>query len=421
MAVIHHRYMEDSKMRKLKITVVSLFVSILVTPLAVSPLIKLPNDITDEKRELSQFPTSFNNHFFDQIASWFNDHSPFRQWLIQKYSTLDNSTEDWFFNLLYSILYGNKSFPVGEEMFSWDNLKDDPYLDKGQPYYPAKQEGEVIFGRDDWLFYSGGGALNDYRGTNAIPVEEMKRIVEKIENVQSICSKKGLTYAMIILPNKEQVYADKMPTYTIKDRNKKLLRIEKYIEEKASLNFVYPLRDLIHSRLESKNSYYVQDTHWNTYGAMIGYQSLCQIIGVQTSPYSVLQVEKTGGGTAGMLGIQGTTYITNEVDYKPSTKISLKYYDEWTIDTTSDLDSERNCVIARDSFAGYWLPIIAKDFKKVSMTHFDKNHHTYLASSISKMRPGDVFVMEAVERQFDGLVDSCERIIEELIKLPNAE
>ncbi len=396
-------------MKKLKVIIVGLFISILVIPLA-SFLLSDKTSKMDETKDIAQFPSSFNNHYFDQIASWFTDHSPFREQIINGFSNFSNNVETWYFNLLYSLVYGNQTYPMGEEMFSWDNLIKDPYLDKGQPYYPAKEQGQVIFGRENWLFYSGENSLNDYKGVNILSIDQMESSVRSLTLVQEACKKKGINFAVIVLPNKEQVYADKMPTYPIRERKKKLLRFREYAKAQSNLPFVYPLEELIHGRAHSKNTYLMQDTHWNNYGAMIGYEALCNVLGMDKPVYTIKEETKVGGGTANMLGITGEEYVTNTIEYKTNISVTYNQIDYWTTKSTSNCGNERKCVIAGDSFSGYWHYIIGCDYSEVFKTHFKEDCYSSLVPAINALKPGDTLIMEAVERQFDGLVKASERI-----------
>ncbi len=406
-------------MKKFKLGYVIFFFSMLAITFFTSLIVK-PGKLDSENRQLNSFPSKFDNDFFMKLASWYNDRSPFRASITSFYKGVDFNIETGFFNWIYSTFYKNEEYPTGEEMFSWNSLLKDPYLDKGLADFPVREEGQVIYGKDDWLFFKGDKALDDYRGTNVLSVEDMKEYVSLIENIQAVANAKGIDFVFMVLPNKEQVYADKMPTYTIADRNKKLLRFKKFINNTSDVNFIYPLEELIHERINNHHTYYMQDTHWNSYGAMIGYRAMCKKLGYEIPAYEDTMVDIEGGDLANMLGVKGASYKTSSISYKANIDVTIENINNWQVQEIKSTNSNsKRCVIAKDSFTTALLDIIGKDYSCVDAVHYVYEYADYLNQAISKLKPGDLFVMECVERYFDIMMNEAERIISNLSQLPN--
>lgn len=82
-------------------------------------------------------------------------------------------------------------------------------------------------------------------------------------------------YYFFIAPDKHNVYCDKVPKWLTSNAcaisNKVTDHLVSNLRER-NLNVIYPLDDL--RRLTLENVYYKSDTHWNVYGAEIGYKHL---------------------------------------------------------------------------------------------------------------------------------------------------
>ena len=405
-------------MKKFKLGYIICFFAVIAITLFSSLFVK-EERLDSENRELSSFPERLDNNFFNRIASWYNDRSPFRASITSFYKEVDSNIEKAFFNWVYETFYKNEG-SSGEDKFSWEALLKDPYLDKGLSEFPAREDGQVVYGKDDWLFFKGDNALDDYRGANVLTVDEMKKYVSTIERIQNVANSKGIDFIFMVLPNKEQVYADKMPTYTIIDRYKKLLKFRKFINNTSSANFIYPLEELVHERKNNHDTYYMQDTHWNSYGAMIGYRELCKALGYEAPVYEDISIETEGGDLSNMLGIKGASYNTSSIKYKENINVTISDINNWQVqEIKSTNTNNRRCVIAKDSFTTSLLDIIGKDYTYVDAVHYVYEYAEYLNEAISKLKPGDLFVMECVERYFNILMNESERIISSLSQLPN--
>ena len=170
-------------MKKARIAFIYFFIILLVLPIPFS-LILSKKDFEDEKKEPADFPTEISNDYFNRIIEWFNDRSPFRTELISFFNNTDNQIENSFFKFITSVFNYEKPKTL-DDYLTMESLLENPYLDYISDYYPAKSQGDVIFGRDDWLFYSADGALNDYLGSNIIEngqIDVYAGIMEKIQN-----------------------------------------------------------------------------------------------------------------------------------------------------------------------------------------------------------------------------------------------
>jgi hypothetical protein len=76
----------------------------------------------------------------------------------------------------------------------------------------------------------------------------------------------------IVIPDKERVYADKLPDHLKVSTQSMFQQWCKLQPQQASI--VYPLDELIEGR-KTRHTYSKGDTHWNEYGAYLCYKKLC--------------------------------------------------------------------------------------------------------------------------------------------------
>lgn len=139
--------------------------------------------------------------------------------------------------------YGYTSYRCSACGRTWrGDFKDKPVDTSYLP--PVLAADYTILGRFDWLFYRGNASVSYYRGTNLLTEEEMAAGLAKLQKLQDICDEKQIVLRFMVMPNKEQVYPEYMPTYEIAETVKREERLAAYIEENSEIEFLYPLEEL---------------------------------------------------------------------------------------------------------------------------------------------------------------------------------
>ena len=82
-----------------------------------------------------------------------------------------------------------------------------PTVPDDLPYMAPQEMSYAIFGRDDWLFYTGENALPYYLGTNVLSEEEMASFKDCFENLDEICEGIGVRLVILVCPNKSRTHA----------------------------------------------------------------------------------------------------------------------------------------------------------------------------------------------------------------------
>ena len=402
--------------------VLIIFMLVLLLPVPLS-MTMYSSDNSDEKREKAEFPTTFSDTYGTQLEAWFKDNSPFREKIIKWYSNIDVKWEMFYTNWLTPMFYDAED-PIYDYEFTLDDgignnppLIEDydtvlpyPYLDNKESVYPPRLQSSVIYGRDNWLFFKGEKSLSFYTGENAKVNDEMLSYYQEISEVDSMLKERGIELRILILPNKEQVYADKMPTYDIVHNAKMVQRLRYYLKSMGYNNFYYPIEALIGGRIDGRQTYLQQDTHWNEYGAMIGALVLMKSLGAQPLKYTVTEYERKGGDLASMLGSEGDEYVTNGIEFKPDINVELVHdsHESRVTKYESTAVNNKKCVIFGDSYREAITPLLAKEFHNTSVYHYTRS--SFAQEDVLGLKAGDCIFIIHVERYIENAMNSLRTI-----------
>lgn len=291
-------------------------------------------------------------------------------------------------------------------------------LDK-LPYFPAREMNGTIFGRDDWMFCNYDNSIAYYCGSNLMSEQQMKDKLDLMQKLQNICDSRGVQLQFMIAPNKEQVYSEYMPTYTIENSYKRVPRFIDYVKRNSSVKIIYPIDELCAAK-STMSTYYKYDTHWNHYGSFIATQALYKEMGLDyVSPDSVNYSEESC--IWGLVITAGLSWKDYERDYDhiPDYKPEIELFNtDGVIDhihteksavyrTDSTAQNNSNFVMVGDSFRLYMMPYLERDFQHVSIAHRDNIHDIE-----DDIRQADILVVECVERLDDSLNGTILQLID---------
>lgn len=287
------------------------------------------------------------------------------------------------------------------------------------PYFPAREMNGTIFGRDDWMFCNYDNSIAYYCGSNLMSEQQMKDKLSLMQKLQNICDSRGVQLQFMIAPNKEQVYSEYMPTYTIENSYKRVPEFIDYVKRNSSVKIIYPI-DELRAAKSTMSTYYKYDTHWNHYGSFIATQALYKEMGLDyVSPDSVNYSE--GSCIWGLVITAGLSWKDYERDYDhiPDYKPEIELFNtDGEIDhihteksavyrTDSTASNQSRFVMVGDSFRLYMMPYLERDFQHVSIAHRDNIHDIE-----DDIRQADILVVECVERLDDSLNGTILQLID---------
>lgn len=343
------------------------FTALLLVPLATS-FFTNKNKVASEDK--IAFP-KLNENFFSNLSKYLEQQFYFRPEIIEANKTLDN------------ILLKEQNALIQSQL---SKIFGDDYL---EPVIVNN----AIYGRDDWLFYSGDNSVDFYCGTNLPTNDELELESNKLLRLKQACADKGINLVVLACPNKEQVYSEYMPSYVIKNEYKRLPRIRDYMVSKG-INYIYPLQELLDAKQEGL-VYYKQDTHWNARGAYIGYKEVMNSIGRTIDEPSFIELEKTGGDLSNMCGFQ-TTYEDAGATY--SNNPDYNYIINADTAHTINESGSNKIYIVSDSFRTALQPYAFRDFNEVFSLHRSTMESKESIDFLNRMSSGDTLLIQFVER-----------------------
>ena len=261
-------------------------------------------------------------------------------------------------------------YAEGWERYLVDNFGFRPYLIRWNSLLKLTCLGvspvsSVILGKDSWLFYhsealADGNTVNDWRGTIPLSQAELVRLQERLEADEKIFAERKIPYLVVIVPNKNTIYSEYLPDTIRKFRS--TTRLDQFMEHirRNSRVTVLDLREALFKAKNNHPLYWKTDSHWNSYGAYIGYTEILRRLSVQLpalKPVPIagnevrIEPSPTGGDLAQMLFLQDSLPEENE------TRLSLE-----SVPTQPVLDT---LVLRHDSFGDALYPFFHRHFKNL--------------------------------------------------------
>jgi alginate O-acetyltransferase complex protein AlgJ len=279
----------------------------------------------------------------------------------------------------------------------------------------------ALIGRDGWLYFLGedGRSLDvNYRGLRTLGDDELAAIVTELKRRQRFLASLGIPFIVTIVPDKFTIYPEHLPAWMAKSpAPTPLERLIGMIEADGSVRLV-DLRTPLLAAKAHERIYYQTDSHWNMFGARVGYDALMRevqrvlpsgrlpaIVPAKLPPY-VAGIDIYSGDLALNIGLPPRF---REPDLAPMVKI---YVGPWPtcakrIDQGADEGFEfyacdrpaelPRAVMYRDSMAIPLMPLLSENFSRI----------VYVSSArldpalILREKP-DVVIEEMVERAMFG-------------------
>ncbi|MEJ2109698.1 MAG: hypothetical protein P8Z37_07265 [Acidobacteriota bacterium] len=353
-----------------------LFIPVLRTSLSR----KEARDGLEEKRQLTQMPGLPEGieamiAFPPQFEAYFNDHFPFREFLIRSHNRLKIKL-----------------------------LKKSPLRD-------------VLLGRNGWLFYARNNLLQDFLGLDPLLPEALHARQLLLEAKRDWLASQGIPYLLVVAPNKQTIYPELMPEgYSRSREPSRLDQLLDYLRAHSDIP-VLDLRESLLSEKAGEKLYFSTDTHWNPKGAFFGYRRIMEtlhhrlddprLIPRSLADYRSIATVRGGGDLAVMLGIESDiqeSYDQLKPLFTPCSKeekLSNYLNYDWKPFpepiASHCTSSELNLVMFHDSFGIGLRPYLSEHFKRSVFVWYDNPDGDLFKAVILKEKP-DIVVEEVVER-----------------------
>ena len=281
--------------------------------------------------------------------------------------------------------------------------------------FGESSEEKVILGKNGWLFYK--DTLADYQRTNLLSDRELYSVTRTIYLMQEFCENNNINFAFTIVPNKNSLYGNNMPSYYRQGTGKS--NLEMFSEEANSMNINYI--DLLSVFNNSdKVLYRKTDSHWTNEGAGLAADIILKSVDKNVPLYFGSQTETVQAQTGDLFEMLYPSQKDKDIDIVYKNNFSFKYekpirsVEDNFIRTICD-GKNGNLYVFRDSFGNTLYPYLAENFGKSVFTRLFPYNLTLPLSENA-----DTVIIEIVERNISWLIEkppvfpSPERLISSL-------
>lgn len=285
-------------------------------------------------------------------------------------------------------------------------------------YFDTSPSPFVLKGKDNWFFYIAGDIAEDHFGLRNAQVEQLEKVSEVLIDHREWLRSLGIQYLFVPVPNKINVYADKLP-----DRIKGLSgmtyyqQLTQYRDEEISENIV-DVYQLLKQARKDRDVYYRTDTHWNYDGALVTFNQIIiqlkqwftELTTINENNIVRKEITLSGDLTNMLHQINDISEKNSHINViapcaSSNNKFSLSnslYSKIRNIEPSRALPFENGCqsenltvLVIHDSFGAYLRPFLNEKFKKV--VYSNKYNLRELQEFIMALKP-DIVIEERVMR-----------------------
>jgi len=267
----------------------------------------------------------------------------------------------------------------------------------------------VIVGKDGWLYYTGNNEIEDCRGVTRFDSQQLALWTKAAVLKRDWLKQQGIRYLLVIPPNKSSIHPEFLPEgYGRVRKESGLDDYLSYLRRHTDLEVV-DLRPPLLAAKGERSLFHRTDTHWNDYGAFLGYREMMRPLAAwfpavrpfELEDFSVALKKGPAGDLAGMIG--GTEFLSDE-NYLFTPRVPFTAKKVETNNTIRDPFTMQKegaglprAVIFRDSFFTALVPFVAEHFSSSHFLWQRWNSNTEMEGIVRKYQP-DVVIEEVVER-----------------------
>ncbi|GGG07380.1 alginate O-acetyltransferase AlgX-related protein [Pontibacter amylolyticus] len=274
---------------------------------------------------------------------------------------------------------------------------------------------KVAIGKDGWLFLSGeyDNIIDDYARRNLYDSTKLRQVAMRTLEKKAFVEAKGGRFFKVFYPNSHSIYPELLPYQIQIQKVDTLSRVEQVNQYLQKLDGSIQVIDVRPDMLEAKKEaqlYLKYDTHWNNYGAFIGYRKLftemaSEMPALKPRSLNDYDIEWKLEGDGDLLHILGVRNFDSYQEHKPHFTLKkggqLKPlaevdgpYDKSVIHVNPNDTTGLVALVFHDSFTIAMRQFISGHFEKV--IYYWGNYNQQV---IDQEKP-DVVIESNVERYF---------------------
>lgn len=206
----------------------------------------------------------------------------------------------------------------------------------------------VIEGKDEWLFFAGDQAIDQYRNRRPLSPVQLDDTRDALLRRMRQAAALNARYLFIVVPDKHNIYPEKMPS--LLTRSERPSQLDQVIAVAKSANV--PMLDLRPAMLAGKFEgglvYFKDDTHWTDWGAYLAYRA---VIAAQPLP-DVPLLEMNFGQFTVRSGFAGELARMSNLPWVEPSLSAVASADRCRLDATGPTEVNISVVVARSKCAG---------------------------------------------------------------------
>jgi hypothetical protein len=259
---------------------------------------------------------------------------------------------------------------------------------KIRAFHASMNPKSAIMGKNNFIFYnnSGGedGIFRSYTRRNLYTIEQLQNYAETLDSHTQWLKDKGIVAIWGVWPNKSTIYPENLPfamKMQILDTLSLTDQVTSYLaSNRPNIKFIDIRNELVLAK-DEKQLYYSFDTHWNDYGAYIGYRTLMEKSYdlIKVKPFQLddftISADTIHDGDLLQLAGAGSDFAPSEIVPRLRIKNSeLSYsvsevpgFSSGSITTIcQQCPDQRSVLVFGDSFLGAFAPYLSRHFNKVT-------------------------------------------------------
>lgn len=262
---------------------------------------------------------------------------------------------------------------------------------------------KVILGKDGWLFQPPyDNSLDWYRGPRPLTEAELVQWQRVLTARRDWLAERGIPYVFVIAPEKHTIYPEYVPeAFRRMQEVSRLDQLVRYMKEHSDVE-ILDLREALFEAKGRERLYHRTDSHWNDYGAFVGYQriaaelmkSSAQIQPLTDSDFELVREQKREMDLAAQLGLDDV--LTEENIRLRPRRASLEFRlnpDIKYLVSEGKNNQLPRLVMFRDSYSNYLIPFLDHHFSRAVYVW----NYGFDTTLIETERPHFV-IQEVVER-----------------------
>ena len=169
------------------------------------------------------------------------------------------------FTIARFMQYSGEAEDQFENQYPVNTLLSTNYSSLKTFLFADSQYDEVVIGKNNWLFSA--DELVTYKRMNSFTKENLISIRDTLLNYEKILNAQGISFYVLIVPDKSAVYENMMPSSVRRmAREDRLTQVYDYLWKYSDMNIV-EIRDQLISAAYDRDVFYKTDNYLNSYGA----------------------------------------------------------------------------------------------------------------------------------------------------------